>query len=209
MTYQQFIDMAKAGELKSLAIKTDTEAILSFVNLGLLELYKRFPIKTVEHIVEYDENNITQEYKMPADYMWLVAAYCEVPSNYSDNTMSLPINSVDDPYTVNTVSYNTIQIPMMASQERVSLIYAASPDIVTETDILSELDLPIPPQLIDSLMLYVAYKANDTVAGNKTDIESNVHYTRYELSIKRVVAEGMFNEESLDMSGRLYQKGFI
>ena len=49
MTVQQIIDMAKAGELKNLVLDTDT--ILAALNLGIIELYKRFPLRVEEAIV--------------------------------------------------------------------------------------------------------------------------------------------------------------
>ena len=60
MTVQQIIDMAKAGELKNLVLDTDT--ILAALNLGIIELYKRFPLRVEEAIVSLDGSK--QYYKM-------------------------------------------------------------------------------------------------------------------------------------------------
>ena len=45
MTVQEVIDMAKFGELRNLKLGVlEDRAIVSYINLGLIELYKRFTL---------------------------------------------------------------------------------------------------------------------------------------------------------------------
>ena len=43
---------------------------------------------------------------MPADFMWIVAAYGEVPITSTDSVNALPINEEDNPLSINTVGWN-------------------------------------------------------------------------------------------------------
>lgn len=51
MTIRQAIDLAKSGKLKNSNIVNDDVAILGALNLGLIELYKRFPLRVDEAII--------------------------------------------------------------------------------------------------------------------------------------------------------------
>ena len=147
-----------------------------------------------------------EEYTMPDDFMWLVAAYGEVPYNGMTIVNKLPINDSDNPLSVNTVSWNKVQIPTAVGGEVVSLVYVARPARVTELTLNDP--LPIPEQLIEALLNYIGYRGHGSVDG-KINTESNTHYQRFELSVKRVRNEGMFTEESFNMDNRIMDKGFI
>lgn len=205
MTAQEVIDLATNGELRTLSIKTDISAVMGFINLGLIELYKRFPIVTKEHLITILEG--VEIYTLPSDFMWLVGAYGEIP--YSDsrkNLLNLPINDEENPLSVNTVSWNTVQIPATVTGEFVSLIYVGSPVLVTADTLGSA--LPIPDQMVEALLNYMGYRGHGSLDG-KVDSESNTHYQRFELSVKRLKNEGMITSEGVGMDQRIFNRGFL
>ena len=53
MTVKQVIDLAKASELTGLPAASKDETVLGFINLGVLELYKRFTL-SVEQYNNFD-----------------------------------------------------------------------------------------------------------------------------------------------------------
>ena len=205
MTAQEVIDLAKNGELKQLAIKNDVNAVIGFINLGLIELYKRFPIETKEYIIEIIDG--VKEYSLPSDFMWIMDAYGEVPVAANLTTVNrLPINDEEDPLTVNTVGWNKLQIPTATSGQYVSIIYVVSPVKITELTLNDP--LPIPEQFIEALLNYIGYRGHGSIDG-KIDTESNTHYQRFEMSVARIVKEGMFTEEGMSMVNRIADKGFV
>lgn len=214
MTVQEVINMAKFGELRNLKLGThEPEAIVSYINLGLLELYKRFPLSVKEEIIEltYSPNN---EYSLPSDFMWLVAAFGEVPENQSNvRTQELSINNENDPMSVNMVGWNKIQVPVTLEGSYISLIYAAAPD-VTQRVILSEDDtyltqnIALPPQLIEPLLFYIGYRAHGAMDGN-IQSESNTHYMRFDKSCEKIKTEGMFTNDDISMVYRVSERGFV
>ena len=231
MTIEELLDMAKYGELRNLKLGSEENAaLLSYINLGLIELYKRFPLKVKEAVIELVDSP-NNEYPLPSDCMWLVTAFGEVPENQSQYTSwELAINNEDDPLSINTVSWNTIQVPVTMEGSYISLIYAASPNTIkfTETEftegtvtipantywqyiddvptVIRDIDLPI--QLIEPLLFYIGYRAHGAMDGN-IQSESNTHYMRFDKSCQKIKTEGMFTNDNLDMKYRVREKGFV
>lgn len=204
MTVQQIIDMAKYGELNNLAIKNNTEAILSYLNLGMLELYKRFPLKVEEHVITLVDG--VTIYDMPENYMWIVAAYEETPADEDTYVQPIPINKEDDEKSINTIGWSQVQVPTTTTGAFISVIYTAAPDMYTNGDLAESVE--IPPQMVEPLMDYIAYKAYNAIDGG-VQAESNVHYQKFETSCDRILQKGMFNQDDLYMTDRIEYKGFV
>ena len=202
--------MAKAGELKNLVLDTDT--ILAALNLGIIELYKRFPLRVEEAIVTlgnkeyYKMDGTDPDVDMPTDapYMWIVRAYGEVPMDCGVSVNELPINDEDNLLSINTVNWCTIQVPASIDSETISLIYVAAPVLLTAGDLNKT--LPIPPQLYEALLLYVGYRAHGALDGN-IQAENSTHYQRFEASCQRAKESGMYTTDSMEMDRDM--KGFV
>ena len=202
--------MAKAGELKNLVLDTDT--ILAALNLGIIELYKRFPLRVEEAIVTlgnkeyYKMDGTDPDVDMPTDapYMWIVRAYGEVPMGCDVSVNELPINDEDNLLSINTVNWCTIQVPASIDNETISLIYVAAPVLLTAGDLNKT--LPIPPQLYEALLHYVGYRAHGALDGN-IQAENSTHYQRFEASCQRAKESGMYTTDSMEMDRNM--KGFV
>ena len=192
MTVGDIVTQLKYGELRSIAIKDDNEAIVSYINLSLTVLYGRFNLLTSEYIIDL-QDNIT-EYVMPADYVNIEVATLEDGTN-------LPINDEVTFNGVNQVSYNTIQYPNPVTGTTLSVIYSASPASITydSTDastIAASLAqvVPLPSSLVEPLLHYVGYRAHGSMDGN-IKAENNTHYMRYEASCKRIDNLGLVRRD--------------
>ena len=203
MTVQTVVDMARSGELKNIAIKSDTDAILNYINLGMIELFKRFPIKVEEYVIALQED--VDVYTLPNDCMWITAAYGEVDEGSINAVNILPINEEDNPLSINSVSWNQVQVPMSVAGSFVSIIYAAAPATI-DSGMLAE-HIELPPQLVEALLHYVGYRAHGSIDGN-INTENTTHYTRFEASCDRVIKMGMFTGDDTSMNGRIFDKGF-
>lgn len=156
MTVRQVIDLAKASELNGLSTANKDDVVLGFLNMGVLELYKRFTLKVEEYLITLEDN--VSIYKMPDDFMWLVAAYGEVDVRSPMLVNVLPVNEEDNPLSINTVSWNKVQVPVSSYGSYISLIYVASPDMYSILDLDETIDLPA--QMIEPLLSYIGYRAN-------------------------------------------------
>lgn len=204
MTVGQVIDLAKNGELNNLKVAEKPEVIVGYINLGVLEMYKRFQLKVEEYIVTLVDNVDT--YLLPADCMWLIAAYGEVDIRSTDTVNQLPINEEDNPLSINTVGWNKIQVPVSVTGAYLSLIYVASPPSYSIDDMAVEIELPA--QMIEALLAYVGYRANSAIdTGVQT--EDSVYYQRFEASCDKLRGYGMYNSDDMYMNKRLSTRGFV
>lgn len=204
MTVRQVIDLAKASELNGLSTANKDDVVLGFLNMGVLELYKRFTLKVEEYLVTLEDN--VSIYKMPDDFMWLVAAYGEVDVRSPMLVNVLPVNEEDNPLSINTVSWNKVQVPVSSYGSYISLIYVASPDMYSILDLDETIDLPA--QMIEPLLSYIGYRANASIdTGVQT--EDSVWYIRFENSCTRVRTEGMLNNNDMFTNGRIDTRGFV
>lgn len=213
MTVGEVIEMAKFGELRNLVVGPDEDrAIVSYLNLGLIELYKRFPLSVKEYLLELSADQ--EIYQLPSDCMWVITAYGEVPADMrSVYTNELEINNEDNPLSINTVGWNQIQVPIAVDSAYVSLIYAAGPDssqkiTYDELGNYKQSDISVPLQLIEPLLHYVGYRAHGAMDGN-VQADNNTHYVRFDASCKKIKAEGMITHDNLNMDYRITDRGYI
>ena len=181
MTVQTVIDMARYGELKQIAVKDIDAAIISYINLGLIELYKRFQLRTEEQIIQVVGGQTL--YTLDEECMSIIMVINEGGEYH-------PINVEDDLNSVLTPSYNQIQLPNPTDGMALSVIYRSAPDLLTDVaDIV-----PIPKSLLEALLHYIGYRGHGSMDGN-VEAENNTHYTRFEASISRVTALGLITPD--------------
>ena len=196
--------MAKVGELNGLPVASKDEVIVGYLNLGILELHKRFQLKLEEAVIPLVDG--VDIYSMPTDFMWLVAAYGEVDIRSTEVVNILPVNEEDNPLSINTVGWNKIQVPVSVDGAYISIIYVASPDLYDVNHLDAVVD--IPPQMIEALLAYMGYRANAAIdTGVQT--EDSVYYMRFEHSCDKLREYSMFNSDDMFMSKRLSTRGFV
>lgn len=204
MTIRNVIDLAKTSELNGIAIGNDDNIVIGFINLGMLELYKRFALRNEEYIINLVDG--VDVYTMPTDFMWVVAAYGEVDIRSTETVNQLPINEEDNPLSVNTISWNKVQVPVPISGAYISIIYAASPVVYTIADVDSNIELP--PQMVEALLAYIGYKGNSSIdSGVQT--EDNIWYTRFDNMCSKLREFGAVNSDDMYMNKRLSTRGFV
>ena len=196
--------MAKVGELNGLPVASKDDVIVGYLNLGILELHKRFQLKLEEAVIPLVDG--VDIYSMPTDFMWLVAAYGEVDIRSTEVVNILPVNEEDNPLSINTVGWNKIQVPVSVDGAYISIIYVASPDLYDVNHLDAVVD--IPPQMIEALLAYMGYRANAAIdTGVQT--EDSVYYMRFEHSCDKLREYSMFNSDDMFMSKRLSTRGFV
>ena len=204
MTVKQVIDLAKASELTGLPVASKDETVLGFINLGVLELYKRFTLSVEEWIIALEDGQ--SYYTAPEDFMWIIAAYGEVGMESVQEVNVLPVNEEDNPLSINTVGWNKVQVPLSVTGAYVSIIYAATPEVYSITDMNKTVN--IPPQMIEALLAYIGWRANSTIdTGIQT--EDTVWYNRFESSCSRLEVKGFINANDMVMTNRLNMRGFV
>ena len=205
MILQNVVDAARYSELSSVALKDNNAAIISFINLGMLELYKRFPLSFNEYTIDVTDGAVM--YSLPSDYLYVLGVYENVATTTNpDNIKELVINDNGNQDAVFFPNHKTIQVPVVEGRIAVSVIYVTKPQSYTINDLNEELDLP--ESLIDCLLHYIGYKAHLGVRGDG-QAENNAHYLRFERSCDKARELGVANQvESWRMAARFTDRGF-
>lgn len=203
MIIQDVITAARYSELSSVAVKDNDAAVISFLNLGMLELHKRFPIKVNEQVIPLVTGVFL--YSLRNDYMYALSAHGKVAAA-PDTTVELGINEADSPTSVFFPSYKQVQIPAGIVGTAASVVYVAKPYNYTVANLNDELDLP--ETLIEPLLHYIGYKGHLGVRGD-AQAENNTHYQRFDRSCKKAKELGVaFPADSWNMTTRLNERGF-
>ena len=207
MTVQSVIDMANHGEFRQLAVSDDADAVVSYINLGVVELYKRFVLNTEEVIIELGKETVPSDpyqkisetiYQMPEDYMYITNAY-------EQDGAVIPINKEHDPLSINTISWNQIQIPTAHEGSMISILYVKSPDFVTSANLTAQVQIPV--QLLEALLNYIGYRGHSAADGS-IKAENTTHYQRFEASVARAKDLGLITADDLYTEERFTIKGF-
>jgi hypothetical protein len=217
MTANQVIALAKGGELLQIspAIKNDMDIMVGYINLALIELFKRFPMKTDEALITlvsgksiYQLDGTDVDVVMGDPYFYMIAAYGEeADADYGMITPSLPINVEDNICSINSIGVRAIQVPLVTQGAMISIIYAAQPILVTTLTLDTELD--VPEQFVEPLLHYIGYRAHGSMDGN-IQTESNTHYMRFEASCNKLRELGVgITPDDIDMGSRLGMRGFV
>jgi hypothetical protein len=202
---EDVIHLAKYSELSSVAIKDDTMAILSFINLGIVELYKRFPIKRVEHVISIEENQTL--YSMPSDFMYATSAFQKVMDNEKLVNQDISINNELFDNSIFFPTYNQVQIPESLDIEEITVVYVPKPVKYTRDSL--EQDIDLPEVLIDCLLSYVGYKGHLGIRSDSQS-ENNSHALRFERSIKKAKELGVCpSTDYYRSTNKINSKGFV
>lgn len=205
MKLSTVISLSKYSELNTLAIKNDTEAIISFINLGMLALYDVFALRTEEYLIELEDG--VSIYDLPSDFMYMTGAYEAPPEGSTMNAKPLPINEETNPFSVNTINFSQVQVPLSTTGAYIGIIYVQKPHMFTLADL--EEELPIPDQLVQCLLLFVASKAHGSVRLDGQQSEGDVYYARFKRLCDEMKSHGTsIASDDLSMSCRIYSRGF-
>lgn len=218
MKVSEVVSLAQKSELRALAVAKDPEAIIQFINLGLLRLYNIFPLKTEEHIIELVEG--MSIYDLPDDFMYITGAYESPPEVkhlsgvYGDaprgadlNSLPLPINEANNPRSVNTVNFHQVQVPLTIQGAHVGLIYVQKPEWFTEDDLDKE--VPLPDHLIQPLLYFIAFKGHGALRVDGQQSEGDVYYARFQRACDELKRQGTsIASDGLSMDSRLATRGF-
>lgn len=203
MKLSEIISICKYSELNTLSVKDDPVAITAFINLGLLELYNIFALRTEEFLIPLETGKSI--YDLPSDFMYMTGAY--EPPTTGTESQYIPINEEGNSYSINTINFRQVQIPLAITGAYVSIIYVVRPNTMS-VDNLDE-ELPIPDNLIQPLLNFVAYKGHGAIRVDGQQSEGDVYYARFKRSCEDLKKQGTsIASDDMSMDTRLRTRGF-
>ena len=218
MLVSEFKEYLAYGELSQLNVGNlliDTEhypRMISSINLGLMELYKRFPVNLKEvNIQLYDEiteyvlhssHAITNMpiggdpknfYVMDSIYYPFKDDFIKIESVFNENGEELPVNDENMRYSVFTTGHNVINHPYPDNENIILVQYRASAiKLSSDADDTSDIDIPL--QFTEALVNYVAYRMFAAI--NMNSAEAVNYYAKFEASCALLNNYGLWHKDT-------------
>lgn len=199
-------ELANSGIVKNLNSEYPLEVIdaqktiISFINLGLIEIFNRFQLKTSEELITLSEN-ITLYTLLATDLNYILAIYDEGGNE-------LPLNDEGNSLSIMTPSFNTLQVSNPNQDSILYVIYSSSPTKLEWTADLAS-NVPLPMSLIELLLQYINYRTQLTMSG-KTQIDIRSYYDMFDTNCYKLLQAGsVYSTDSITSGRKLEYKGFI
>lgn len=223
MKVSQFLSLVRDSELSNLSSNSFTDdRLISFMNLGIIELSKRFRIATkVETMQTSMYTHIyTLRHSDVINILDIIDSTGKslIPQKFSDSEnydyklmsnnsflLKRKFDYVDSiTYTTNRggdAIENLQDVP--APDHSLVVVYSAIADLVTE----DEDDLPIPELFIEALMSYVGYKAYRTLGANGQN-DGSEKWKLFEYCCSLITNSSYAGNDTI-LGNSVQSKGFI
>lgn len=207
MKLENILLLLKTGELRSVNFGgTDVEGltedhyeeVIAHINLGLLNLHTRFPLKLKEvfvqqyaHIQFYklDPRYAITNTESTEPYKYIIDnkdnkfgdSFLSIESISNELGQNIPLNDNNCSYSLHTPSADTIQTATPNANDAWSVIYRAKPLWLSTCGcgILNQ-EVELPNFLVEALLLFVAHRVHASKNNVNSMAESNNYYTKYE-----------------------------
>ena len=206
MNVSEAIEILSKSELKQLNLSEDKEAIIGYINMGIIEIHKRFNLweetATVtmvagvnKYTISPDDTNVALD---NVDHEFIM-----ITSIFDKEDEKIEINLQKSDYKIKIPRYNVIKIGVPVAGDTLKVNYKAAPKFLT----FEKQPIPLPPQYFEALFHYVGYRAHASVDGD-IKAENNTHFMRFDQSCKRIAIQGLQNEDSMQIF-KLEERGFV
>lgn len=161
MKVEEVLELAKI-RLDNLIVAENDKALISFINLGVGELYRRFNLSIKSETIDVNSNLALYELRND-DVQMLLAIYNKMGRELRQSDV---LDSMDYDYKI--VNYRSFLL-RKPFDGYLFTVYKASP--IKLVDANDEIDLP--ESMINTLLTYVAYMANNTINRDNQQEASN------------------------------------
>jgi len=233
LTYGELSQLNMGGVDGEIGIEPcDYPRVLPHINLGLTELYKRFPLKVNEVVIQqYDhinqyflnskfaqtntESEAPYKYIMDSEYQPFQDDVLRIEKVFNEQGEELYLNQEDGYYaasdkywSVFTPTFDSVQIPYPDSANQFIVTYRAGHPKININDIdLVSTEVHISAAYLEPLLNFIAAR----VYTNLTSLEGNegqIYMQRFEMNCKKLEELNLFNKTETENS-RLDNNGWV
>lgn len=231
MLLQDLYDRLATGELsqhkmgnKGAIQEDDMPTLINHLNVGLTNLYSYFPIsekeviiQQFEHITEYRINSkyaLTNE-DPSINYKWVMDSaehpfkddIIRIERAYDEVGCSIDINNENRCSSVFTTAWDTIQIPLPNPENVTVIMYRAKHPTITK-DMLTSIEIQIPPVLEEALQAYIASRCFVSLGNQASAGLASYYQQKYQQQIDHVERHNLLQSGEGDSNIKLDLKGF-
>lgn len=211
MKLSAIIRQARNSEVKQLSSKDKTdEVLIDYINLAVDALYRKFDLVMEEAIItlvpgktiySLDGTDADVSLGSSNELMGIV--------NATDERGPIAINDDVDEFSIYTIGFDSVQIPLTSEGSFISLIYKPYPELIEYVDSgdgsAVDVDVRVPRGLMQALLYYMGFKAHGSVNG--IDGERNSYMSAFTRECQAAVEEGIVPRDA--MSRDVKEKGFM
>jgi len=190
--------------------------IITNINLAMVELHKRFPIKQNEidlqlysHITDYrltsafaETNTASAEpYKYIQDYQLREPFKDDViliRHVYDEAGDEFPLNDLNNTLSLYTPEHNILQVPFPDNENTLNVIYRAGPVKINHIG-FSEPEkqwVNLTDQFLEPLCSYVAHRIFSSLNLGEGNAEANSYYQKFNDACDRIEELGLYVADS-------------
>ena len=194
MKVKDVIELARI-RAKHSVIYEKTEALIHFINMGIGELYNRFNLSVKSETII--TNSDLALYELRSQDVQLILSVYDAKGRELEQSDVL--NSLHYDYKI--INYKTIMLrkPINGC---IYVIYKASPIVLKDL----EDEILLPDAMINALLLYIAYLANDTINRDNKN-ESSILLVAFNEACKNLENQGYqipINSETKSVQSKGY-----
>lgn len=227
LSYGELAQLSVGGEAQGVINSANQVPIITHLNLGLLELYKRFPIAlktvTVQQLnylsdyyldsryavtnpkstndVDFPKYIIDNEYDPFLDDILLIEGIADEAGDWQ------PLNDENKETTILTTGYNSINVPNPATESALFVYYRATPEkIDIDTLDAESVVIPLPDQYMEALINFIGYRCFSSF--NMNSPETVNYYQKFEMACNLLNREGI-RYKDMTSNVRLGSNGWL
>ena len=196
MKLEHILDTIKYGELATTSWEDKDPQIINFINLGLIQLYSRFPISEKQVLIqqypqislyrlsrEFARTNVTSpmphKYILDTPFEPFMNDVMFITDICSERGVPIPLNDTNDPRSYFLTSFDTLQIPNANEHETTFITYRAKPKYINPEHFSLDDNVYLPECLLEALTSFVGFKAIQSIGGAENIQLSQAYYERF------------------------------
>lgn len=183
---------------------TNYPKVLAHINMGLLALYKRFPLKEGRKVLAIQPGIYTYPLDAP-DAL-------KIERVYSAEGWELGLNDESDPGSCFTPSSHVLRVPALLETVSVEVVYRAGHPLLT-VDATGYLDpelvtVELPYTHLEPLLLYVASRVNNPMGMSNEFHAGNSYAAKYEAACQLLEMVNLRVDQG-SQNTRLVRNGWV
>ena len=201
LTYGELSQLSLGGASEGTINSSNYKQVVQHVNLGLLALYKRFPLKEGRVAFNLQAGKFTYPLDTRDDVVFLESAISDeftdnilkIERVYTEKGFELALNDSADPLSCFTPSNTVLRVapaivaasadlPELLRTATLSVVYRAMHPIITVTTGFSpsRVELELPYTHLEPLLYFVASRVNNPIGMSNEFHAGNSYAAKYE-----------------------------
>lgn len=230
LTSGEFAQLNIGGKGKGSIDPENYPALISHINLALLDLYTKFSLSERELTLELSEwmsayelsskyalsnpeepDNGYPKYIIDSPAAPFIDDIIRIEEVFNEDGSKVALNQPHVPGGAFTPKYNVLQVPQSIDGATIFITYRARPKAIPTTGSIdpSQVEIPLPMTHRSALLFYVAWRVFASVTGQDTSAVSQEYRMKYFDEVNQIQQLNLNLENTTNLNTRIYDRGWI